>query len=189
LPEKHVRFALMFKKPLTLAVVGVALSLTLGNARAAGPASFEGIVTDANGKTMKGAEVRVETKDGVVISKSTTDGNGHYVSGKIPAGTYKVDLLVKSVTKASLTNQKASGSGNATKLNFALTSAMMAAQNPAKKGKHMVWVPPQTGTHIGGRWVEVDDEGTASMQHVDKADGRLLEKMQDRGPGSGGGTP
>jgi hypothetical protein len=26
-----------------------------------------------------------------------------------------------------------------------------------KKGKHMVWMPPTTGSHTGGRWVEVPD--------------------------------
>ena len=31
-----------------------------------------------------------------------------------------------------------------------------------KKGKHMVWVPSGTGSHIGGSWVEVDDGGSAN---------------------------
>ena len=25
----------------------------------------------------------------------------------------------------------------------------------------MVWMPPTTGSHTGGRWVEVDDNGAA----------------------------
>ena len=45
-----------------------------------------------------------------------------------------------------------------TQLNFDLkpVAASQAAAG-AKTGKHKVWVPNNTGTHIGGRWVEVPD--------------------------------
>jgi hypothetical protein len=59
--------------------------------------------------------------------------------------------------KASITNTKTK-SDQATQLNFDLkpvTAGKATAEQ--KKGKHMVWMPPSTGTHTGGRWVEVPD--------------------------------
>jgi hypothetical protein len=138
----------------------------------AGP--VEGIVKDAQGKPLRGAEVLVQTQDGKVVSKLNTDARGHYASANLPAGTYRVDVLVNAVVKASIKNV-AANTAEPAQLNFALTGKTMA-----KNAKHFVWVPADTGTHIGGRWVEVNEDGTsAAGEHIDKAGGRLLEKMQD----------
>jgi hypothetical protein len=32
-----------------------------------------------------------------------------------------------------------------------------ACTTEQKQGKHMVWVPAETGSHLGGRWVEGDE--------------------------------
>jgi hypothetical protein len=46
----------------------------------------------------------------------------------------------------------------------------------------MVWVPAGTGTHLGGSWVEVDDNATAprsaNADQVDSVDGSALKKLQ-----------
>ena len=52
--------------------------------------------------------------------------------------------------------------GRPTQLNFDLKpSSASQASAATKKGKHMVWMPPATGSHTGGRWVEVDENGSS----------------------------
>src|SRR6266550_2212090 len=59
------------------------------------------------------------------------------------------------------------------------------AAAPAKKAKHMVWVPADTGSHLGGRWVEVDDQGKgAAGANIDKASGEGLHKKTSLTPDS-----
>src|ERR1700736_1047482 len=166
----------MFTKLRTIDFLLVVPFLAFASSWAAGAGGLEGTVKDITGKPLKGAEVRVEAKSGNVISKTLTDANGHYLAGSVPAGIYKVDLVVNSVVKASLSNVKA-GAGKSTQLNFDLKT-QPAQTTVAKKATHRIWIPPQTGTHIGGRWVDVDDEGTATKQNVQRADGRLLQRMQ-----------
>jgi len=52
-----------------------------------------------------------------------------------------------------------------------------------KKAKHLVWVPNETGTHLGGHWVEVDDSG-AGAERVEKKSGAALQNMQRNSSGT-----
>jgi protocatechuate 3,4-dioxygenase beta subunit len=124
----------------------------------AGPASIQGVVKDAKGLPIKGADVRVESKDGKqLFNTAKTDAQGRYISQGLQPGVYRVSLVVKGAVKASITNTKTK-SDQATQLNFDLKPAAAAQANTQQKsGKHMVWVPPSTGSHTGGRWVEVPD--------------------------------
>ena len=124
----------------------------------AGPASIQGIVKDAKGQPIKGADVRVESRDGKQLFNTVkTDSQGRYISQGLQPGVYRVSLVVKGTVKTSITNTK-TRSDQATQLNFDLRPLPAAQVNAAeKKGKHMVWIPPETGSHMGGRWVEVPD--------------------------------
>jgi uncharacterized protein YfaS (alpha-2-macroglobulin family) len=84
-----------------------------------GTTSFEGIVKDHRGKPIKDAEVRVEAKNEAIVGRGKTDVNGHYVTSSIPAGAYKVHVVINSVTKSSIPNVKTKTSG-ATRLDFAI---------------------------------------------------------------------
>jgi hypothetical protein len=123
---------------------------------------LQGIVKDPKGHPIKGADVRIETKDGSKLIKTVkTDANGHYVSDGLPAGVYRVTLVVNGAVKTSINNTKTRADGP-TQLNFDLKPvAASQASAGEKKGKHMVWMPATTGTHTGGRWVEVDESGSA----------------------------
>jgi len=124
------------------------------------PASFQGFVKDAKGEPIKGAEVRIESRDGKqVFSTVNTDPKGRYISQGLQPGVYRVTLLVNGAVKASILNTRTKAD-QPTQLNFDFKRASPAA-SIAKGGKHMVWVPARTGSHIGGNWVEVDDEGNA----------------------------
>ena len=124
----------------------------------AGPASIQGIVRDAQGKPIKNADVRIESKDGKqVFNTVKTDSQGRYISQGLQPGVYRVSLVVNGAVKAAIGNTKTQ-SDQATQLNFDLKPvAAGKASAEQKKGKHMVWVPPSTGSHMGGKWVEVPD--------------------------------
>ena len=145
----------MFIKSLQIGLMG--FFLCAANAWA-GPASIQGIVKDAQGKPIKGADVRIESRDGKqLFNTAKTDTQGRYISQGLQPGVYRVSLVVNGAVKAAIGNTKTK-SDQATQLNFDLKPvAASQASAGAKKGKHMVWMPPATGSHTGGRWVEVPD--------------------------------
>jgi len=146
---------------------------------------LQGVVTDPSGRPVKGADIRIEAKDGSKLLKTVkkTDVNGHYVSDVLPAGAYRVTLILNGVIKASIDSAKTK-SGQPTQLNFDLKSSSASqASGSVKKTKHKVWVAAGTGTHLGGRWVEEDDTGAAprsgpNADKVDSVDGSALKKLQ-----------
>jgi len=172
----------MFLKSLGIASVG--LFIFVFSAWAGSP-SLEGTVTDPNGKVIKGADVRIEGKNNFVKAVKT-DANGRYSIGGLTAGTYRVTLMVNGAVKASINNATARLDG-ATNLNFDLKQTSVAGKT-VKKKTHMVYMAADTGSHIGGRWVEVDDQGnpvgTAGADNVQKAGNNAVRNMQS----SGGGT-
>ena len=146
----------------------------------AGPSSIQGIVKDAKGQPIKGADVRIESKDGhQQFSTVKTDSKGRYISqGLTAGGVYRVNLVVNGAVKASITNTKTKPD-QATQLNFDLKPvAATQATKDQKKGKHLVWVPARTGSHVGGSWVEVPDGATgADALNVKRASGEQLQRQ------------
>jgi len=128
-----------------------------------GAASLQGFVKDAKGEPIKGADVRVESRDGKqVFSTVKTDTQGRYISEGLQPGVYRVTLLASGKVKASIMNTRTKAN-QPTQLNFDFKPTSQAG-NSAKNGKHIVWMPGRTGTHLGGNWVEVDDKGN---EHAD----------------------
>ena len=122
------------------------------------PASIQGFVKYTEGEPIKGADVRIESRDGKQLFSSVKTGpNGRYISRGLRPGIYRVTLLVNGAVKASIMNTQTKAN-QPTLLNFDLKPASQAA-NTAKGRKHMVWVPNRTGSHLGGAWVEADDKG------------------------------
>ena len=165
----------MLTKLLRMGIIG--LMICAANAWA-GPASIQGIVKDAKGQPIKGADVRVASRDGKQLFNTVkTDAKGRYISQGLQPGVYRVSLVVNGAVKADIGNTKTK-SDQATQLNFDLRPLPAAQVNAAeKKGKHMVWVPAGTGTHMGGRWVEVPDGATeAGTLNVKRANGEQLQR-------------
>jgi protocatechuate 3,4-dioxygenase beta subunit len=124
------------------------------------PASIQGFVKDAKGEPIKGADIRIESRDGKqVFGTVKTDPKGRYISQGLQPGAYRTTLLVNGTVKASIMNTQANAN-QPTQLNFDLKPTSQAG-NVTTSGKHMVWVPARTGSHIGGNWVEVEDSGKA----------------------------
>jgi protocatechuate 3,4-dioxygenase beta subunit len=121
-----------------------------------GPASIQGFVKNAKGEPLAGSDVRIESRDGKqLFSTVKTDSKGRYISQGLQPGVYRVTLLVNGAVKASITNTQAKAD-EPTELNFELKPPSQAGKI-TKGGKHMVWVPGRTGSHIGGTWVEVEE--------------------------------
>jgi hypothetical protein len=117
------------------------------------------------------------------------DGNGRYVSDGLAAGVYRVTLVVNGAVKASIMNTKTKAD-QSTQLNFDLKPAAESqASTTAKKGKHMVWVPSNTGSHIGGRWVEVDEKGNADAGALNVKRGSAEELRRQQLQSTQGGLP
>src|SRR6266480_2120709 len=79
-------------------------SVLLSGTAWAGTSALEGTVKDANGRPVSGADVKIEAKGSRWNTVVKSDGKGHYVSRDLPAGTYKVTLIVAGSVKASINN-------------------------------------------------------------------------------------
>jgi len=168
----------MFIKSLQIGLMG--FLLCAANAWA-GPASIQGIVKDAKGQPIKCADVRVESRDGKqVFNTVKTDAKGRYISQGLKPGVYRVSLVANGGVKASITNTSVKAD-QATQLNFDLKPvAASQASAAGKSGKHKVWVPSNTGSHIGGSWVEVDDSGTTNAGALNVKRGSAESLRQDQ---------
>ena len=127
---------------------------TTGN----GSGSIQGFVKNSKGEPIKGADVRIESRDGKQVFRTVkTDPRGRYISQGLQPGDYRVTLLVNGAVKASIRNTQTKAN-EPTQLNFDFKPTAQSSSS-AKGGKHMVWMPNRTGSHIGGSWVEADDGG------------------------------
>ena len=176
----------MFTKSLQIGLMG--FFLCAANAWA-GPASIQGVVKDAQGKPIKSADVRIESKDGKqVFNTVKTDSQGRYISKGLQPGVYRVSLVVNGAVKAAIGNTKTQ-SDQATQLNFDLKPATAGQTTTSQQKKtHKVWVPAGTGSHVGGRWVEVPDGASEpGTLNVKRATGDQLrrEMLQSGNPNTG----
>lgn len=182
----------MFTNSLRTALAGLMISaVTAWAAQPVGPARLEGDVKDAKDQPVAGAEVHLRGADGSGERIVKTDQNGHYGIGKLPVTDYEVILLVNGTIKASLNNMKVF-SYKPTLQNFKLTG-QYAANKPAKKHTHMVYVPAETGSNLSGHWVEVDDvagsaAAAAGTNHIDKGGNAMLRQLQSGSGTTGGGN-
>jgi hypothetical protein len=186
-------YSSMFIKSLQIGLMGFFLCAA---SAWAGPAGIQGVVRDAKGQPIKGADVRVESRDGKQLFTTVkTDAKGHYISQGLQPGTYRVSLVVNGAVKASIMNTNAKAS-QTSQLNFDLKPVTSGqAATGQKTGKHMVWMPATTGTHTGGRWVEVDDgaAGGANALNLKRGSAEAVRQQQLQNPinavpGGGGST-
>ena len=145
----------MFIKLIGIGFIGA--MLFAASAAAADNSVLEGVVKDAKGHPIQGADVQIEAKNGGSVPTTVkTDQNGHYTSKALASGTYRVTLVVNGAVKTSINNTTLEPD-ESTQLNFDLTQTR--AFVTVKKGIHRVWIPAFTGSRLPGRWVEVDDGG------------------------------
>ncbi|MEY2440124.1 MAG: hypothetical protein QOI34_1509 [Verrucomicrobiota bacterium] len=95
------------------------------------------------------------------VEVSKTDANGWSVFRRLAFGTYKITALENRIPASVVTVK--TKMNDTVAVNLGLKSN--AKNGAAKKRKRAVWVPDETGSHIGsgggGRWETVED---ASVQ-------------------------
>ena len=166
----------MFMKSIWIGFVGV--MLFVASASAASPV-LQGIVKDAKGHPIQGADIRIEaTNTGRLLTTAKTDVYGRYNLEGLAAGKYRVTLVVNGAVKASINNATLE-LGESTQLNFELKQTR--ASVTVTKGKHWVWVPAFTGSRLPGHWVEIDDSdgwsaANATANHIVRVSAEELSR-------------
>ena len=154
-------FLVMFIKSIWIGFIGVMLFVASASAASS---VLQGIVKDANGHPIQGANIRIEaTKTGKLLTTVKTNVNGRYTLEGLAAGNYRVTLVVNGAVKASINNTTLEP-GESTQLNFELKQTRTSVTTT--KGTHRIWVPPFTGSRLPGRWIEVDDSTSWAGAHV-----------------------
>jgi 5-hydroxyisourate hydrolase-like protein (transthyretin family) len=164
----------MFIKSIWVGFVGVMLFVASASASSS---MLQGIVKDAQGHPIQGADIRIDaTKAGRLLTIKT-NADGRYSSEGLAAGKYRVTLLVNGAVKASITNTTLEP-GESTQLNFELKQTRPSVT--LTKGKHRVWIPPFTGSRLPGHWVEVDDSSgwasVAAANHIVRVSAEELQR-------------
>lgn len=158
-------------------IIGLALVALMGMTVAAWAEgnAIKGTVKDADGKVVAGADIRIERIDGKApVAVTKTDAKGQYGFKGLAVGKYKLTALVNNVPKSAASILTRNDGW--VRVDFDLKTAAAG-----KKGKkHYVWVKGnEPGSHIGGRWVEVEDGATEPGQNkVDNVQGQDLRTMQ-----------
>ena len=166
----------MFIKSIRIGLIGVMLFVASASAASS---VLQGIVKDAKGHPIQGADIRIEEiKTGRLLTTVKTNGSGRYDLEGLPAGRYRVTLVVNGAVKASINNTTLEP-GESTQLNFELKQTR--ASVTVTKGKHRVWMPAFTGSRLPGRWVEVDDSGgwsaaNATANHVVRVSAEEIQR-------------
>ena len=163
-------------KSIWIGFIGVILFVASASAASS---ELQGIVKDAKGHPIKGADIRIEaTKTGGLLTTVKTNVNGRYSLEGLAAGDYRVTLVVNGAVKTSVSNATLEP-GESTQLNFEVKQTR--ASVTVTKGKHRVWMPAFTGSRLPGRWVEVDDSGgwsaaNATANHVVRVSAEELQR-------------
>lgn len=143
--------------------------------------TIQGIAADIGGKPLKNAEVRIQNeKSKTVPVMVKTDAKGHFVAADMPAGVYTVSVVLNGTVKWSAAHVKAA-SGKVVQLNLSEHPAVAVAAAGTQPKKHAVWIPDQTGSHLGGHWEDQPYQGPAA-DNVDAMGAEQLRRMQNVPP-------
>ncbi len=165
--------------------------------------------------TVPSLDVTVMNPAGKVAYKGRTNASGVFQTAKMEPGSYVVQFNTKSaaevkkehfalvvsagkqkVSAEDVEGAKLAGAGVAMKLEVKAASAIsgqvadaVAANDPNVKiinGKRYVWVGPELGSHLGGRWVLASEANGASARRVGTMRKEGVQAIQDKTTGSSG---
>lgn len=144
---------------------------------------IQGNVTGVDGRAAQGAQVRLQPARGqlepIVVK---TDSRGRFVANNIAPGPYNISAVgAGGVTSPVQAIKVQSNKPITIAFDLRNTGGARTAAKGKKKTK-FVWVPDQTGSHIGGHWIEVDEDasGVPSAQHLNSATGNAIRDVQSR---------
>ncbi|MFL6585006.1 MAG: carboxypeptidase-like regulatory domain-containing protein [Chthoniobacterales bacterium] len=171
-----IKYCLRFS---TVAAAALSASLALAQT-----STLQGDVKGVDGRAAKGAKVRLDRQDrkmSAIVLR--TDAAGRFLANNLPPGSYKVSAIVTGGVTSPVQAVKLNANRPVmVSLDLRGAPAGKSAAG-AKKKKKYVWVPEETGSHLGGRYVEVDDDAQAgpSAQKVERASTKSLERIQNSG--------
>lgn len=154
--------------------------------------------------------VTVSDAGGKPAFKGTTNAKGTFATATLKPGNYVVQFNspsggikgsyaivvsagTKKVSAAGVAGEKFAKGGVALKvdvganLNIAGQVAAEAA-GASKNGKKMVWIPPQAGSHMPGRWVEADSPEAKAARTAGNLSAQDVGNIQERSTNPGGGN-
>ena len=181
----------MSNSPRNVASAITALVLFGSTAWAAAPSMIQGDVKGPDGKALNGAEVRIQRKGDKAFAKAIkTDAKGRYVFRDLTVGSYDLTASANGMAATAAQNVGTTDNG-AVRVNFDLKSqtGKTGAAATKKKAKKLVYMEPETGSHVGGRWVEVDDDGNADGSSANRNDTVKRQDVIRRMLGGGGANP
>jgi hypothetical protein len=140
---------------------------------------LEGTVKGPDRDVIKAAEIHFERLDAKApVAAAKIDAKGHYLVNNLAVGTYEVILMVNKAPVVAGGMWTRPGGG--VRVDFELKA----------KGKtnirRYVWFAAETGSHLGGQWVGIDEQGKAApgVNPVNAISGAELRKMS---PGNSSG--
>jgi hypothetical protein len=156
---------------LTFSVLCLLLSPALGQ-----KAAIEADVIGVDGRPAKGAEVRIDRqgqKMTPVFGK--TDGRGHLSARNLDAGSYKITAKVEGGIQLSQIVKT-----QANKASSAVFDMRKTAAIAEKPNKRYVWVQGETGSRLGGHWVEVNsnEKAPGTARNTEAMSSHALENLQ-----------
>ncbi len=163
------------------------LLITFGTAGIVTSSAFaqstvQGDVKGVDGRAAQCAQVRLERQDKkvqpIVVS---TDFKGRFLANNVPEGLYKLIATVAGGVQSPAQLIRARANQPAM-VSFDLRGPSNTANLHGKKKKKFVWMPEQTGSHIGGHYVEVDEDAPTapSALNLQKGSGDAVRQYQDR---------
>ncbi|MEP6956120.1 MAG: hypothetical protein ABI883_04790 [Chthoniobacterales bacterium] len=156
------------------------------------------------GADIPSLDVTVSDTSGKMAYKGKTTSAGSFATPTLPAGEYNVQLISRSamnktyalvmasgkqkVVSQAVAGSKFSQGGVAMRIKvgqgLGITGQVtdgagvknLNAKTKVINGKNYVWMPPETGSNMGGRWVE---EGSVMPSSVQKGKGGNGTQVSD----------
>jgi len=150
--------------------------------------------------------VTVSDSSGKAAFKGTTNAKGTFATAKLKPGNYVVQFNspsggvkgnyaivvsagTKKVSAAGVAGEKFAKGGVALKVDVGAglnIAGQVAAEEAgaSKNGKKMVWIPPQAGSHMPGKWVEADSAEAKQARSAGNLNSQDVNKMQENQPNS-----
>jgi hypothetical protein len=143
---------------------------------------ISGDVKGVDGRAARNAQVRIQpARAQVAPTIVKTDSRGHFVANNIAPGAYNISAVGVGGVTSPVQALKVQANKPVTIAFDLRNSGGKSASNGKKKTK-FVWMPDQTGSHLGGHWVEVDEDASVvpTAQHLNSANGNAVRDVQSR---------
>lgn len=145
--------------------------------------------------------VTVSDASGKAAFKGATNAKGTFATAKLKPGNYTVQFNspsggvkgsyaivvsagTKKVSAAGVAGEKFAKGGVALKVdvgaNLNIAGQVAAEESGASKnGKKMVWIPPQAGSHMPGKWVEADSAEAKAARSAGNLSTQDVNRLQE----------